>query len=233
MIVHLAPNGEWPPGYEIRPRGPDLDISKIDAFRVLPVAVVGDCMGRIVGGTGLRHYHGHDPVRLCGPALTVRVRPGDNLMIHKALAMAQAGDVIVIDGAGDVSQALVGGLMRVTALRLKLGGLIVDGAIRDVLEWAEGGIPIYARGHTHRGPSKDGPGAINIPIACAGLAVQPGDLMIADADGLVAIPSMDVDTVLARAQLHLAQEKVIRDRNALGEVDPRIDAILREKGLPI
>jgi hypothetical protein len=135
-------------------------------------------MGRSIGAMGLRPYHGRMSTALCGPAVTVRVRPGDNLMIHKALMMVEPGDVLVIDGGGDLTQALVGGLMRTAALAKKLGGLVIDGAIRDLQEWAEDGMPIFARGHTHRGPSKEGPGEINIPIACAGLAVLPGDLML-------------------------------------------------------
>ena len=183
---------------------------------------------------GLRAYHARLDTVLCGPALTVRVRPGDNLMIHKALMMVQPGDVLVIDGGGDVSQALVGGLMRTTCLARGLGGLVIDGAIRDLCEWAQDGMPIFARGHTHRGPSKDGPGEIKVPVACAGLAVLPGDLIVGDADGVIAVPAAEAAEVLRRSQAHLAREAVIRETNRSGTADPeRFDAVLRAKGLPV
>ena len=164
----------------------------------------------------------------------MRVRPGDNLMIHKAMMMARPGDVIVIDGGGDLTQALVGGLMRTTALARKLAGFVIDGAVRDLVEWAEDGIAIFARGHTHRGPSKVGPGEINISIACAGLAVQPGDLILGDADGVIAVPSAEVAALLPAVRAHLDKEARIRADNERGTSDPeRFDAVLREKGLPV
>ena len=95
-----------------------------------------------------------------------------------AVDMVQPGDVLVIDGGGDLTQALIGGLMRTTCLFRKLGGLVIYGALHDRLEWAEGGLAVFARGHTQRGLSKQGPGEINVPIACAGLAVMTGDLIL-------------------------------------------------------
>jgi regulator of RNase E activity RraA len=227
-------NAQWPQGYRINPRvnGPSADL--IAAFREVPVAVAGDCMGRSVGAIGLRPYHGDLGTVLCGPAITVRVRPGDNLMIHKALFMAQPGDIIVVDGGGDLTQALVGGLMRATAIARRLGGFVLDGAVRDIVEWAGGGIPIFARGHTHRGPSKDGPGEINAPIACAGLAVNAGDLILGDADGVIAIPAADVAALLPGVRAHLAKEATLREANQRGAADPeRIDAMLRARGVPL
>lgn len=89
-------------------------------------------------------------------------------MLHKALTLARPGDVLVVDGSGDLSHALVGGLMRLAALARGVAGFVIDGAIRDVAEWAAGELPVFARGHSHRGPSKDGPGEINVPVSCAG-----------------------------------------------------------------
>ncbi|RYF32764.1 MAG: RraA family protein [Comamonadaceae bacterium] len=224
----------WPPGYRIHPRaaGPGADI--VAAFREMPVAAIGDSMSRNIGTVGLRQYHACLTTVLCGPAVTVRVRPGDNLMIHKALMMVEPGDVLVIDGGGDVTQALVGGLIRTTCIARRLGGLVVDGAVRDVVEWAEDGMPIFARGHTHRGPSKDGPGEVNVPVSCAGLVVLPGDLVVGDADGVIAVPAAEAADVLARTRLHLAREEKIRVANRTGMADPeRFDAVLRAKGLPV
>ena len=224
----------WPPGYRIGARGAGPDAATVEAFRSIPVPAVGDCMGRHVGALGLTGYHGDPRLVLCGPAVTVRVKPGDNLMIHKALMLVQPGDVLVIDGGGDCTQALVGGLMRTTALRVGLGGLVIDGALRDVLEWAEGELPVFAKCHTHRGPSKEGPGEINVPIACAGMAVAPGDLMLGDADGVIAIPAAEAPALLQAARAHLEREARIRAANAAGSTDPeRFDAVLRAKGLPV
>jgi regulator of RNase E activity RraA len=229
-----TPSSQWPAGYRIHPRAAGPEAGVVQAFKAIPVAAIGDAMSRNVGAIGLRQYHARLEAVLCGPAVTVRVRPGDNLMIHKALMMVQPGDVLVIDGGGDVSQALVGGLMRTTCLARGLGGLVIDGAIRDLCEWAQDGMPIFARGHTHRGPSKDGPGEINVPVACAGLAVLPCDLNVGDADGVIAVPAAEAAEVLRRSQAHLAREAVIRETNRSGTADPeRFDAVLRAKGLPV
>lgn len=224
----------WPPGYRIVERTASISPELVEAFRQVPVAVAGDCMGRSIGAMGLRAYHGGLKTVLCGPAITVRIRPGDNLMIHKAMMMAMPGDVIVIDGGADLTQALVGGLMRTTAMTRRLAGFVIDGAVRDVVEWAEGGMAMFARGHTHRGPSKEGPGEINVPIACAGLAVMPGDLILGDADGIIAIPAAELAALLPRVQAHLEREAGIRATNAAGTADPeRFNAVLRAKGLPV
>lgn len=224
----------WPAGYRIHPRSAGPDAETVAAFRDMPVAAIGDSMSRNVGTIGLRQYHRRLETVLCGPAVTVRVRPGDNLMIHKALMMVEPGDVLVIDGGGDVSQALVGGLMRTTCVAKQLGGLVIDGAVRDLCEWAEDGMPIFAKGHTHRGPSKDGPGEVNVPVSCAGMVVLPGDLIVGDADGVIAVPAAEAASVLARTRAHLLKEAKIRETNRAGTADPeRFDAVLREKGLPI
>jgi regulator of RNase E activity RraA len=225
---------KWPAGWRINPSPPCIAEHIVAAFRQMPVAAIGDAMSRNIGTYGLRQYHGRLDEILCGTAVTVRVRPGDNMMIHKALLMVRPGDVLVIDGGGDVTQALVGGLMRTTCVAKGIAGLVLDAAVRDLAEWAQDGMPIFARGHTHRGPSKDGPGEINVPIACAGLAVLPGDLIVGDADGVIAIPAADVEDILERTRAHLVKEALIRESNRLGNSDPeRFDAVLRAKGLPI
>ena len=225
---------QWPAGYRIHPRAEGVAPDMVEAFRTIPVAAIGDSMSRNIGTVGLRQYHSRLDTVMCGPAVTVRVRPGDNLMIHKALMMVRPGDVLVIDGGGDVSQALVGGLIRTTCVARKLGGLVIDGAIRDLVDWAEDGMPIFARGHTHRGPGKDGPGEVNVPVSCAGLVVLPGDLIVGDADGVIAVPAAEVGLILQRSREHLEKEARIRAANAAGTSDPeRFDATLRAKGLPV
>ncbi|WP_300724988.1 RraA family protein [Pseudomonas sp.] len=227
-------NPPWPFGFTVNPRPAMPDAAWVEAFRQVPVAHASDCMGRHVGGLGLKAYHGSLTLGLCGPAITVRIRPGDNLMIHQAMLLAEPGDVIVIDGAGDLTQAVIGGLMRTTALTKRLGGFVVNGALRDVAEWAEGEMPVYALGHVHRGPSKDGPGEVNVPVACAGLSVSPGDLILGDADGVVAIPAAQLASLLPRVQAHAKKEARIREANQAGNPDlERFNALLRSKGCPV
>lgn len=224
----------WPPGYRINPRRPGPSAEMLEAFARVPTAHASDCSGRSIGGMNLFAYHGATPDQVCGTAITVRIRPGDNLMIHKAIEIAQKGDVIIIAGSGDLTQAVIGGLMRTSALRKGIAGFVVDGAIRDLAEWAEGGVAVYARGHTHRGPSKDGPGAVNVTVSCAGMVVNPGDLVLADADGVVTIPVEDLETLLPRVREHAAREDKIRENNAAGTTDPeRFNALLRAKGCPV
>ncbi|NML48439.1 RraA family protein [Ramlibacter sp. G-1-2-2] len=230
----MSNTASWPPGYAVNPRVNTIAPELVTAFRGVPAAHASDCLGRGVGALGLNAYHGDLKLALCGPALTVRARPGDNLMIHVALQMAQPGDVIVIDGAGDLTQALIGGLMRTTAVARGVAGFIVDGAVRDIAEWAEGGVAVYARGHTHRGPSKDGPGELNVPVACAGMSVAPGDLILGDADGVLCVPAARVASLLPEVRAHAAREDKIRAGNASGKADPeRFNALLRQKGCPV
>jgi regulator of RNase E activity RraA len=225
---------QLPPGYAIGERGPRTDPAVVAELGAVPVPVIGDCMGRIVGTSRLRPYHPATEPRLAGPALTVRVRPGDNLMLHKAMLLAEPGDVIVVDGAGDTNQALIGGLMRATAISRRIGGFVIDGAVRDVAEWAEGGMPVFAAGNSLRGPSKDGPGEINVPIACAGLVVHPGDIVVADADGVICVTPHEIGSLLERCRVKLADEDRVRQQNASGATDAeRIDNYLRSRGVPL
>ena len=185
-------------GFSVRKRqlsvGPDV----VDAYRALPVANVSDCMSRVFGaGAQLRPMHDGTP--MSGPAVTVRTRPGDNLMLHMALNMAAEGDVIVVDAGGDVSNALFGEMMLAVAAKKRLGGLVMYGAIRDSAAIKLQSLPIFAVGITHRGPYKDGPGEINSPISIGGMVVEPGDLIIGDEDGVLCVPIGDVDDVYQRA----------------------------------
>jgi len=218
--------------WRLNPRAEDLPSGLLAFFRDVPAAIVADSAGVRVACSGLRAYHGRAGARLCGPALTVRVRAGDNLMIHKALLMAREGDVIVVDGQGELDRALVGGLMRTTAVAKRLGGFVIDGAIRDLDEWGDGRMPVYARGHTPQGPEKEGPGEINIAVACGGIVIEPGDLLIGDSDGVLSVPRGALDGLPERVTRHLQREAAIREQNARGEPDAgRIDRLLREKGL--
>jgi 4-hydroxy-4-methyl-2-oxoglutarate aldolase len=138
-------------------------------------------------------------VRLCGPAFTVQCGPGDNLMLHKALEKAQPGDVLVTSVSGYPEGGYFGGLMAVSAVARKLGGLAIDGCIRDSEEIIAMGFPIFARGFCIRGTSKSVPGLINHPTVFGGIVVQPGDLILGDDDGLVTIARAEVESVLEKA----------------------------------
>ena len=126
----------------------------------------------------------HNGAALSGPALTVRTRPGDNLMIHKAIDIAAPGDVIVVDGGGDLTNSLIGEIMVRHAASRQVGGFVINGSIRDADALITQALPVYAAGITHRGPYKDGPGEINVAIAIDGMTVEPGDLIVGDADGV-------------------------------------------------
>ncbi|KAA3509558.1 RraA family protein [Agrobacterium rosae] len=159
----------------------------IAEFIGVPTSIVSDNMARLPGANGIMPYHSGGS--LVGTALTVRTRHGDNLAIHAALKVARPGDVIVIDGGGDISQALIGEIILTHAQSIGVAGFVIDGAIRDVAAIRASDLPCYARGVTHKGPYKNGPGAINVQVSIGGMVVNPGDLILGDDDGIVAVPA--------------------------------------------
>ena len=188
-------------GFRILPRERCVDADMVERFKAIPVANISDSMSRMsAGGPRLRPMHAGD--KLAGVALTVKTRPGDNLMVHKALNMAMPGDVIVVDAGGDLTNAIIGELMAAVGAKRKIAGFVINGAIRDVGAIRAAHLPIYAAGVTHRGPYKDGPGEINVPIALDGMIVHPGDLICGDEDGLVCVPIDEAQVVyqLAKAK---------------------------------
>src|SRR5919107_4434628 len=183
-------------GFRIRTNTRKVGVDIVEKFRGLPVANVSDCMSRMTA-SGARLRPMHRSGALAGPALTVRSRPGDNLMLHKALDMADPGDVIVVDAGGDLTNSLFGELMLAHAIKRGVAGLVIDGAIRDAEALYERNHPVFAAGVTHRGPYKDGPGEIGFPISIDGMLIEPGDLVLGDWDGLVSVPFEAVETVYA------------------------------------
>jgi RraA family protein len=217
-------------GLQILKRKRQVSPQQVQAYQGLPVANVSDCMARMTaGGSRLRPMHKSG--YLAGPALTVKCRPGDNLMIHKALAMAQAGDVIVVDAGGDLTNSLFGEIMVATCVARGVAGVVLNGAVRDSEEIGTSDFPLYAAGVTHRGPYKDGPGEINVPVAIDGMVVHPGDLVIGDADGLLCVPYDSVDEVLAATHRKMELEKQMLADIAAGKLDTTwIDATLKRIG---
>ena len=217
-------------GLQILERKRQVPARHVQAFQGLPVANISDCMTRMsAAGPRLRPMHrsGH----LAGPALTVKTRPGDNLMIHKALTLAVPGDVIVVDAGGDLTNALFGEIMVATAVKLGVAGVVLNGAVRDSEEIGRGQFPLYAAGVTHRGPYKDGPGEINVPIAIDGMVIHPGDLIVGDADGLLCVPYDEVEEILAATRRKMAAEKKTLADIEAGTLDTAwIDVTLQRIG---
>ncbi len=171
-------------------------------------------------------------MKCAGCAFTVEVRPGDNLMIHAALALAQPGDVLVIDGKGDQMSALMGALMMSTAKGIGLAGVVMDGALRDVPELIALGLPVFSVGSNPNGPGKVAPGRINHPISCGGVAVQPGDFITADADGVVVVPGFALAERIALVEQKVRDEEVRAAQIAAKQFrSPWVEKSLRAAGL--
>lgn len=186
-------------GFRICRRRKKVDDEVVSRFTGIPVANMSDCMSRLpAAGAAVRPMHDGSP--MLGVAFTVKTRPGDNLMVHKALDMAADGDVVIVDAGGDLTNAIVGELMVAYAQRHGIAGLVIYGAIRDSDTLKQGAFPVFASGVTHRGPYKNGPGEINVPVAIAGMVIEPGDLIAGDGDGVICVPYGEVEQVLADAQ---------------------------------
>jgi regulator of RNase E activity RraA len=219
-----------PVGFRIRPITRRVAPTLVARFRDLPVANVSDVMSRITaGGPRLRPMHAGGV--MAGPAFTVKTRPGDNLMIHKALAIAAPGDVIVVDAGRDLTNALIGELMLAQMIKRGLGGIVINGAIRDSAAIRAQSFPVFAAGVTHRGPYKDGPGEINVPIALDGMVIEPGDLILGDDDGLLCVPFAEAEAIhVAAAQKSAAEARQMANIEAGTHDASWVDASLRRLG---
>jgi regulator of RNase E activity RraA len=220
-------------GFRILQRQRAVSADTVARFGDLPVANVSDVMNRMTaGGARLRPLHGGGA--MAGAALTVKTRPGDNLMIHKALDLAQPGDVVVVDGGGDLSNSLIGELMISHAKVRGLAGLVLWGAVRDLAWIRAQAFPIFAAGVSHRGPYKDGPGEINVPIAIDGMVIEPGDLLLGDDDGALCVPFDETDAVFKAATAKHQQEQKKMSAILAGKDDRSwIDAALTRLGCEI
>ncbi|MBU5625355.1 RraA family protein [Oscillibacter sp. MSJ-2] len=197
-----------PIGNRIFLRRPLPDKALVAAFSSIPAANIADTMGRSCAmHPRIKRMSGACGI-IAGPALTVKSRGGDNLMIHQALDMAQPGDILVVSNDEDSTRALMGEVMFTYAqYQRRLGGLVLDGPIRDADELRAMTLPVYATGSTPGGPHKDGPGEINVPIACGGISVAPGDIIVADGDGVIVIPLRDAPQVLEAAKKYRTQDE--------------------------
>ena len=215
-------------GFRILARARPADGALLERLRALPVSNVSDNMQR-ASGARLRPFHRSG--RLAGTAFTVKTRPGDNLVVHKAIDMAAPGDVIVVDAGGVLDNAIIGELMAGWACKRGVAGFVIDGAIRDSEVLARGDFPVYAAGVTHRGPYKDGPGEINAVVCVAGMVVRPGDLVAGDHDGILAIPADEAESVIAAAEAQHRKEQASLASLEAGTYDRAwVDAALRARG---
>lgn len=178
-------------------------------FKTIPASNTCDVMGRNAAmNPRIKLVSSPKDQMMVGPALTVKARGGDNLALHAALNMAQEGDVLVVSNEGDNTRALMGEIMM-AYLRYtkKVAGIVLDGPIRDIDEIGKWDFPVYATGTTPGGPYKEGPGEINVPISCGEISVNPGDIILADPDGVIVIPRKDAAQILEDAKKFQAADE--------------------------
>jgi regulator of RNase E activity RraA len=218
------------PGFRVLPAPPRIGAELLERYRGLASSNVADAMGRFgFMDPGMQSRSGF---ALCGLAVTVQCRPADNLMVHKALQVATPGDIVVVSTCGNTTSAVFGELMCTTAAAAKLGGIVVDGAIRDVDGIARLGMPAFSRTVCPGSCDKDGPGEINVPISCGGAVVSPGDIIVGDADGIAVVPrAMAAEIVELVLQLMDREKKRIAEIGAAKIFKAEIDETLRKKGV--
>jgi RraA family protein len=220
------------PGFRIRRAIERVPVELIERFREVPVALLSDMMNRLYTmNSGCRPIIPPPDGLLVGPACTVKVFPGDNLMVHASLDIAQPGDIVVVDTAGSTINAVLGDMVTNKARTRGIAGFIVDGLVRDVEGMREAQVPVFARGVTPRGPLHRGPGELNYPISCGGVAVSPGDLVIANSDGIVVIPRDSALDLLERAEAKRDAEADYVAAVKRGEFSNKwVDTLLEEGG---
>ena len=218
------------PGFRVLDAPPRLPAELIERFRGLASSNLADAMGRFNFMDPA--IQARTPLLLCGPAVTVNARPADNLMVHKALQVATPGDIVVVSTGGNTTNAVFGELMCHTASAAGLGGIVVDGAIRDVEGITRLGFPAFSRTVSPGSCDKDGPGEINVPISCGGTVVHPGDIVVGDADGVAVVSRADAEVVLELvAALMQREAKRIAEIKSGGLFKAEIDDTLRKHGI--
>ncbi|GAB1576275.1 RraA family protein [Bordetella petrii] len=218
------------PSFTLNPAPPVLGADLAAALRPIVTPHLSDNLHRQRGVVGLTRYNRKG--KLVGSALTVKTRPGDNLFIYRAMTLVQPGHVLVVDAGGDLTNACVGEIMKRYLQQRGCAGLIVDGAIRDVAAFENDEFPCYARGHVHRGPYKDGPGEVNVPVNIGGQVIQPGDVIVADEDGIVSFPPGQAEALVQKAREHAAKEERIMAEIASGaERQSWLHPVLEAKNL--
>lgn len=201
-------------GFRIRRETDRPKDSLVAMFRDYETPDISDILNRMYTmAPEIRNLVNNKP--LCGPALTVKVFPGDNLMVHKALDVAKPGDVIVVDTSGSPRNAVLGDLIANKAKHREIQGFIVDGLVRDLPGLIEADLPVYARGVTPFGPLHRGPGELNYPVSCGGIVVNPGDIICADTSGIAVVRREVAEETVMRLRVHRTRmEKYVADVKA-------------------
>jgi regulator of RNase E activity RraA len=221
------------PGFRVRTKVDRPDPELVAGFGAFDTPAISDRMNRLYTmAPGICNLT-DDRLRLLGPACTVKVYPGDNLMVHKALDVAQPGDVVVVDTCGSMITAVLGDLVSTKARHRGLAGFVVDGLVRDLPAIrALGDFPVYARGVTPTGPLHRGPGEINYPVSAGGIVVEPGDIIAADLIGVVVIPQEIAGDLLERLNASAAKESDYVEAVARGDFsNDWVDTLLSDSGL--
>ena len=209
---------------------PDHDIMM--QFKNIPASNTADCMGRSCAMNPRIHLVSSPKDQMMvGPAFTVKCRAGDNLALHAALNLCSEGDVLVVSNEEDNTRALMGEVMMAYLyLQKKVAGIALDGPIRDIDEIGKWDFPVYATGTTPGGPYKEGPGEVNVPIACGGISVEPGDIILADPDGVIVIPRNDAATILEDAKKFQAADEGKLEKTRQGTINRGwVDKALADK----
>ncbi len=220
-------------GFRITTNVERHDANLINRFGDIPVANIADCMSRsFCLDSEIAMINEAPGVKMVGTAFTVKTRPGDNLMVLKALNMAQPGEVIMIDAGSAKNHAILGEIMVLMARNKKLAGFVIDGCCRDYDMIRQNNFPVFARGITPQGPYKDGPGEINYSISCGGTVVSPGDIVVGDHDGLVVVPYGKAREILCESEAVMEKEKVLISGLLNGKTNDLtwVDERLAEKG---
>lgn len=175
-------------------------------LKKVPTTITSDVMGRgNMMHSSIKPLK--SPVHVAGSAVTVECTEGNNLLVHQALYIAQPGDVLVIDGKGHTERSIWGGVQTFVAKQRRFAAVVVDGTVRDTGEIRKSGVPVFCKGATPAGPLKETSGNVNVPISCGGMKVNPGDIIIADDDGVVVVPLAQAKEVLKKSQERLKVEK--------------------------
>jgi len=181
----------------------------IEGFKDIPVANIDDCMNRTAAiDSAIKPLN---KAKLLGPAFTVSVPAGDNLLFYYAIDQAKPGDIIVITDGGFSDRALCGEIMTTLAKKRGIGGFLIDGAVRDFQQLSQSDFPVFARNATPNGPVKNGPGEINVPINLGGKVVFPGDIIVGDSDGVVVIRPQYAQALQKMARAIMEKEEKCRE----------------------
>ena len=212
------------------------DPKVVEEFKNIPASNVGDVMARNCAmNPRIRLVSSPKAQMSAGPAYTVKLRAGDNLGLHAALNYCNEGDYLVVSNEGDDTRALMGEIMMAYLMYTKkIAGIVLDGPIRDIDEIGKWDFPVYCTGTTPGGPYKEGPAEINVPISCGEISVNPGDIILADPDGVIVIPRRDAEVILEDAKKFMAQDapKLIAAKNGTAKRE-WVAKTLADKGFEI